>query len=93
VDQIPKILGIHFTRGTFVQNVISIGYTLPKTSLTTLAVGLTIIVFLLSMTRFLPKLPAPLLVVAIAIGGAYFLDLHHRGVDWWATYRQGCPHW
>ena len=25
VDQIPKILGIHFTRGTFVQNVLSIG--------------------------------------------------------------------
>jgi MFS superfamily sulfate permease-like transporter len=61
VDQIPKILGIHFTRGTFVQNVLLIVHTLPKTSLATLAVGLTIIVFLLSMERFLPKLPAPLL--------------------------------
>src|SRR5271165_1606150 len=50
-DQIPKILGIHFTRGTFVQNVLSIVHTLPKTSLATLAVGLTIIVFLLSMER------------------------------------------
>ena len=46
VDQIPKILGIHFTRGTFVQNVLSIVHHLPKTSLATLAVGLTIIVFL-----------------------------------------------
>src|SRR5678815_1055468 len=49
VDQIPKLLGIHFTRGTFVQNFLSIVHTLPKTSLATLAVGLTIIVFLLSI--------------------------------------------
>jgi len=81
VDQIPKILGIHFTRGTFVQNVLSIVHTLPGTSLATLAVGLTIIVLLLSMERFLPKLPAPLLAVAAAITGAYFLNLQHRGVE------------
>ena len=37
VDQIPKILGIHFTRGTFVQNVLSIVHTLPRTSLLTSA--------------------------------------------------------
>jgi sulfate permease, SulP family len=81
VDQVPKILGIHFTRGTFVQNVLSIVHTLPTTSLPTLAVGLTIIVFLLSMERFLPKLPAPLLAVAAAITGVYFLNLQHRGVE------------
>jgi SulP family sulfate permease len=80
VDQIPKILGIHFTRGTFVQNVLSIVYDLPKTSFATLAVGLTIIVLLLSMERFLPKLPAPLLAAATAIAGAYFLNLQQRGV-------------
>jgi SulP family sulfate permease len=81
LDQIPKILGIHFTRGTFVQNVLSIVHTLPRTSLATLAVGLTIIVFLLSMERFLPKLPGPLLAVAAAIMGAYFLNFQHRGVE------------
>ena len=81
VDQIPKILGIHFTRGTFVQNVLSIVHALPRTSLATLAVGLTIVVFLLSMKRFLPNLPAPLLAVAAAIMGAYFLNLQHRGVE------------
>ena len=32
VDQIPKILGIHFPRGTFLQNVLSLVHTLPKTS-------------------------------------------------------------
>src|SRR5208283_1190117 len=67
VDQIPKILGIHFARGTFVQNVLSIIHALPRSSLATLAVGLTIIVFLMSMERFMPKLPAPLLAVVAAI--------------------------
>ena len=80
-DQVPKLLGIHFTRGTFVQNVLSIVHTLPQTSLATLAVGLTVIVILLSMERFLPKLPAPLLAVAAAIAGVYFLHLQHRGVE------------
>ena len=37
VDQIPKILGIHFPRGTFVQNVLSTVHNIPKTSLATLA--------------------------------------------------------
>ncbi len=81
VDQIPRLLGIHFTRGTFVRNVLSIVHSLPRTSLATLAVGLTIIVLLLSMERFVPKLPAPLLAVAAAITGAYFLNLQHRGVE------------
>ena len=81
VDQIPKVLGIHFTRGTFVQNVLSIVRTLPKTSLATLAVGLTVILLLLSMKHFLPKLPAPLLAIAAAITGAYFLNLQSRGVE------------
>ena len=81
VDQIPKILGIHFTRGTFVQNVRSIVHTLPRTSFATLAVGLTIILLLLGTERFVPKLPAPLLAVTAAIAGAYFLNLQHRGVE------------
>ena len=81
VDQIPKVLGIHFTRGTFVQNVLSIVRTLPQMSLATLAVGLTVIMLLLSMKHFLPKVPAPLLAIAAAITGAYFLNLQSWGVE------------
>ena len=91
VDQIPRLLGIHFTRGTFVRNVLSIVHSLPRTSLATLAVGLTIIVLLLSMERFEPKLPAPLLAVAAAITGAYFLNLQHRGVELVGHIPSGVP--
>ena len=91
VDQIPKILGIHFTRGTFVQNVFSMVHTLPRTSLATLAFGLTIIVFLLGMERFLPKVPAPPLAVAAAIAAVYLLNLQDRGVELVAHIPQGLP--
>ena len=91
VDQVPKIIGIHFPRGTFVQNVLSTVHHLPKTSLATLAVGLTIIVFLLGMERFLPNVPAPPLAIAAAIAGVYLLNLQHRGVELVGHIPQGLP--
>ncbi len=91
VDQVPKILGIHFPRGTFVQNVLSTVHNLPKTSLATLAVGLMVIVFLLGMKRFMPKLPAPLLAAAAAIAGAYLLNLQDRGVELVGRIPRGVP--
>jgi sulfate permease, SulP family len=91
VDQIPKILGIHFPRGSFVQNALSTVHHLPKTSLATLAVGLTIIVFLLGMERFLPKVPAPPLAVVAAIAGVYLLNLQHLGVELVGHIPQGLP--
>jgi high affinity sulfate transporter 1 len=91
VDQVPKIAGIHFPRGAFAQNVLSIVHHLPKTSLATLAVGLTTIVFLLGMKRFLPKVPAPLLAAAAAIAGVYLLNLQDRGVELVGHIPQGLP--
>ena len=91
VDQVPKIIGIHIPRGTFAQNVLSIVHHLPKTSLATLAVGLTTIVFLLGMKKFLPKVPAPLLAAAAAIAGVCLLNLQDRGVELVGHIPQGLP--
>jgi len=91
VDQVPKILGIHFARGTFVQNVLATVHNVPKTSLTTLAVGLMVIVFLLGMERFMPKLPAPLLAAAAAVAGVYLFNLQDRGVELVGHIPQGLP--
>ncbi len=91
VDQVPKILGIHFPRGTFVHSVLSTVHNIPKTSLATLAVGLTTIVFLLGMERFLPKVPAPLLAATAAIAGVYLLNLQDRGVELVGHIPRGLP--
>jgi len=91
LDQVPKITGIHLARGTFVQNLISLVHGLPKTSFPTLAVGLTTILFLLGMKRFLPKLPAPLMAAVAAIAGVYLLNLQDRGVELVGHIPQGFP--
>src|SRR6201997_1366244 len=91
VDQLPKILGMHFARGTFVHNVLSTIHNLPKTSLATLAVGLTVILFLMGAEHFMPKLPAPLLAAGAAIAAAYLLNLQDRGVELVGHIPQGLP--
>jgi len=91
VDQIPKILGIHFSRGTFVHNVLSTVHHIPRTSLPTLAIGLSTIVFLLAMEHFMPKVPAPLFAASAAIASAYLLNLQDRGVELVGHIPQGLP--
>ncbi len=91
VDQVPKILGIHFARGTFVQNLLATLHGIPQTSLATLAVGVSMIVLLVAFEHFAPKAPAPLLAVAAGIAGAYFLNLHAHGVELVGHIPQGLP--
>ena len=91
VDQIPKILGIHFPRGTFVHNVLSTVHSIPGASLATLAIGLTTIVFLMCMERFMPKLPAPLLAAGAAIASSYLLNLQDRGIELVGHIPRGLP--
>src|SRR5271157_2046097 len=91
LDQVPKILGVHFARGTFVQNLLATVHGIPKTSLATLAVGISMIVLLIVIERLAPKAPAPLLAVAAGITGAYFLNLHSHGVELVGHIPQGLP--
>ncbi len=91
VDQVPKILGVHFARGTFVQNLLATVHGIPKTSLATLAVGTSMIVLLIAIERCAPKVPAPLLAVAAGIAGAYFLSLHAHGVELVGHIPKGLP--
>ena len=91
LDQVPKILGIHFVRGTFVQNLLSTLHGLPKTSLATLAVGLSMIVLLLALEHFSPTAPAPLIAVAGGITAAFFLGLQSHGVELVGHIPQGLP--
>ena len=91
LDQVPKILGIHFAKGSIAQNLLAMIHGIPHTSLTTLAVGVLIIVLLVAMERFMPRAPAPLLAVAAGIAGAYLLNLHAHGVELVGHIPQGLP--
>jgi sulfate permease, SulP family len=91
LDQIPKLLGVHITKGTFLHNLLSTINSVPETKLITLAVGVCMIVLLIGIEHFAPKAPAPLIAVAAGIGGAYFLQLSKHGVDLVGHIPQGLP--
>jgi SulP family sulfate permease len=91
LDQIPKILGIHIPRASFFHNVLAIVRGIPEAKLTTLAVGVAMIVLLVGIERLLPRTPAPLIAVAAGIIGARFLGLQVHGVELVGQIPQGLP--
>jgi SulP family sulfate permease len=91
VAQLPKILGIDVAKGSFLHTVLAILQGVPHASWTTLAVGLTTIVILVSVERLLPRGPAPLIAVAVGIGAMFLLALQSRGVQTVGRIPEGFP--
>ncbi|MGE5153075.1 MAG: SulP family inorganic anion transporter, partial [Bdellovibrio bacteriovorus] len=91
LDQVPKLLGIHFDKGGFLQNLLALIHHLPETSLATLAVGVAMLVILVGIERFAPRAPAPLVAVALGIAAAGLLGLQSLGVETVGHIPQGLP--
>jgi high affinity sulfate transporter 1 len=90
-DQIPKLLGIHIARGSFVHNLLGIFKGLSGTSLLTLTVGLVMIALLVGIERLFPRAPAPLVAVAVGIAASAFFGLQARGVELVGHIPRGLP--
>jgi len=80
VDQVPKLLGIHFPKGGFFENVFAIVRHSPETSLITLAVAVGTIAIMVLLPRISPRTPAPLVGVGAAIAASGFMGLGALGV-------------
>lgn len=91
VDQIPKLLGIHFDKGSFIHNLLAIFSHLPETSIPTLIVGLIMIALLVGIEHFAPRAPAPLIAVAVGIAGMSLLGLQSYGVSAVGSIPPGLP--
>lgn len=91
VDQIPKLLGVHVGRAPFVRNLASIAGALPQSSLVTLAIGVAAIVLLVCCERFAPRIPAPLVVVAIGVAATLLFQLQSHGVALVGRVVRGLP--
>ena len=91
VDQIPKLLGIHFQKGGFLHNLLAMLGGLPETSMATLAVGAVMIAILVGIKWFRPRAPAPLIAVALGIAGMGLLGLHTLGVKSVGQIPRGLP--
>ncbi|NML45016.1 SulP family inorganic anion transporter [Ramlibacter sp. G-1-2-2] len=91
VDQVPKLLGVHFTKGDFVHNIGAIALNLPHTSWATLAVAVAMVVILLGLEHVSPRAPAPLVAVVAGILAMKFLDLGRFGVEAVGNVPTGLP--
>ncbi len=80
VDQVPKLLGVHFAKGGTITNVIAIVRHFPELSLWTVVVAGATIALLIILEKKAPKVPAPLAAVAVGIVGVALLGLHQMGV-------------
>ena len=81
IDQIPKILGVHFAKGGFLQNLGSIFQHVPESSVATLIVGVLTIAALSTLEWLRPRWPAPLIVIGAAIAAVAMFGLQERGIE------------
>jgi MFS superfamily sulfate permease-like transporter len=91
LDQLPKLLGVHFDKGHFLHNLLAIIQSLPGTSLPTLAIGAGTIVVLVALERWLPRAPAPLIAAAAGIGVMSLLGAQSGGVAVVGLVPRGLP--
>jgi high affinity sulfate transporter 1 len=80
VDQAPKLLGLHFAKGNFFQNIFSFFSNMPEAHIPTLILAGVMLIVLLGAERFVPRAPAPLVAVALGITAAAFMGLKEAGV-------------
>jgi high affinity sulfate transporter 1 len=81
LDQLPKLLGTHIDKGGFLHNLVATFQSIGHASLPTVAVGVFMVLLLVGMKRFTPRLPAPLIAVALGILGMSLLGLASFGVS------------
>ena len=91
LDQLPKLLGIHIAKAGFFRDVVSMVAHLPETSLPTLLFALTMLVFMLGLEHFVPKVPAPLVTVALGIAVSALVGLDKMGIALVGTVQAGLP--
>jgi sulfate permease, SulP family len=81
VDQLPKILGIEKTEGSYWNVLVGVLKDLGLTNSATLVVGVVAVGLLLLMRFKAPKLPRSFIVVLLGILATPWLDLTAHGVD------------
>ncbi|MET9710252.1 SulP family inorganic anion transporter [Nocardiopsis alba] len=81
VGQLPKLTGTDGGEGEFFGRLWGFLSGMGETDALTLTVGLLALAVLLLLKRFLPLVPASLVVVVLAIAATRILGLEHHGLD------------
>ncbi|MBL0291246.1 MAG: SulP family inorganic anion transporter [Betaproteobacteria bacterium] len=89
--QIGKLLGVPLVSDQFFLRIAEVLRRLPSTHAPTLALGLSLIVLLFLLRRFLPTVPGSLVACVVGIAAAVAFDLSSHGVALLGEMPQGLP--
>ena len=78
--QLGALLGFKVSPGGFFHTVVEAVSRVNETHVTTLSVGIALLVLLLLLKRFVPRIPAPLVGAALGCGVVFALSLNAKGV-------------
>ena len=91
VDQLPKFLGVHIDKSGFLRDILAIVEHLPQTSLLTLVVAIGLLGLIFALEHFVPRAPAPLIAVGLAIALSAAFGLEAAGVATVGEVPRGLP--
>lgn len=91
VRQAAKLVGVSSGEGNFFQRAWTVVSKAPDWSLTTLTVGTAALALLLVLERFLPKLPASLIVLVLGLLISVIYGLKDHGVEIVGTIPSAIP--
>jgi sulfate permease, SulP family len=91
VDQVPKLLGIHIEKAGFFRDIFSIVEHVPDASMLAFMVAVGSFVVIGVFEKFIPRAPAPLVVVGGAIAASVIFGLKAQGVSVVGSIPSGFP--
>ena len=91
LDQLPKLLGVHIAKAGFFRDLASILAHIPETSLPTFILALAMLALMLGLEHYAPRVPAPLVTVAVGIALSAFFGLDKAGISLVGTVQAGLP--
>jgi high affinity sulfate transporter 1 len=91
IDQVPKLLGVHFEKGHFLHNILSIFDHIPHASVPTVILALSMLALQIGLERSLPRVPASLVTVTAGILASEIAGLSQRGIELVGEVKGGLP--
>jgi SulP family sulfate permease len=91
VSQLGKLFGISIQNENFILQIVELLTHLGQTSILTLVIGLVLLIFLLALRHFAPRVPGGLIVVVVMTIISTLLHLNNYGVDVVGPITPGLP--
>jgi high affinity sulfate transporter 1 len=91
LDQLPKLLGIHIHKEGFLRDLFHLIQAAPEASIPTLILSAVAVATILAVKRWVPRLPAALVVVVLGIAADALFGLSALGIKTIGSIPAGLP--